>query len=98
MSSSLSREFANYLPQTKDIYFHHVNVKSRFPVQLIYLSMRNSLFLYALCLGAFVRAQNANIPLSLDQLEATRLIHLPLKCMETEYPNKLGQVLGSASD
>lgn len=30
--------------------------------------------------------------------EANRLAQLPLRCMETEYPNKLGQTLGSATD
>lgn len=60
--------------------------------------MRNSLFLLVFGLGSLVQAQNSQLPLSLDASEATRLIHLPLKCMETEYPNKLGQVLGSAVD
>lgn len=30
--------------------------------------------------------------------EASRLAELPLKCMQTEYPNKLGQTLGSKED
>lgn len=30
--------------------------------------------------------------------EATALLELPLHCVETEYPNKLGQVIGSAKD
>lgn len=30
--------------------------------------------------------------------EAERLIALPLKCIDQEYPNKLGQVLGDAQD
>jgi len=34
--------------------------------------------------------------LSLEQ--ATRLSKLPLKCMDTEYPNKLGQTLGGDED
>lgn len=34
--------------------------------------------------------------LTLEQ--ANRLSHLPLKCMTQEYPNKLGQVLGSSDD
>ncbi|WMX13837.1 DUF2891 domain-containing protein [Aureispira sp. CCB-E] len=34
----------------------------------------------------------------LDLTEANRLAKLPLTCMETEYPNKLGQVLSGAED
>lgn len=34
----------------------------------------------------------------LDLTEANRLSKLPLSCMDTEYPNKLGQVLSSAED
>jgi len=34
----------------------------------------------------------------LDLTEANRLSKLPLNCMDTEYPNKLGQVLSSAED
>ncbi|HKK12154.1 MAG TPA: DUF2891 domain-containing protein [Flavobacteriaceae bacterium] len=30
--------------------------------------------------------------------EANRLAQLPIKCMDTEYPNKLGQTLGSDED
>ncbi len=42
-------------------------------------------------------AKEMKIPeLSLEQ--ATRLSKLPIKCMNTEYPNKLGQTLGDAED
>lgn len=34
----------------------------------------------------------------LDTTEAKRIMALPLHCLETEYPNKLGQVIGSAQD
>ena len=34
----------------------------------------------------------------LDRTQAEKLAELPLKCLQQEYPNKLGQVLGSASD
>lgn len=34
----------------------------------------------------------------LDLTEANRLSKLPLGCMDTEYPNKLSQVLSSAED
>ena len=34
----------------------------------------------------------------LDRAEARRLAALPLACLDTEYPNKLNQVLGTAED
>jgi len=36
--------------------------------------------------------------LSLDLAQANKLAELPLSCMETEYPNKLSQVIGSDDD
>jgi len=39
----------------------------------------------------------AQIP-KLSLVEATRLSQLPLHCMDTEYPNKLGQTLGGDQD
>lgn len=39
----------------------------------------------------------AKVP-KLDVTEANRLAQLPLHCVDTEYPNKLGQVLGSGED
>lgn len=36
--------------------------------------------------------------IALDLSQANRLATLPLKCMVTEYPNKTGQVLSTASD
>lgn len=35
---------------------------------------------------------------TLDITEANRLAKLPLHCMDTEYPNKLNQTIGGASD
>lgn len=35
---------------------------------------------------------------SLDLAQASRLAELPLACLQTEYPNKLGQVLGGPED
>ncbi len=35
---------------------------------------------------------------SLNLKQANRLAQLPLNCINTEYPNKLGQTIGSASD
>ena len=48
-------------------------------------------------------AQTEEIPgkseaLNLSIGQASRLAMLPLACMQTEYPNKLGQVLGHAGD
>ena len=37
-------------------------------------------------------------PLAFTQKEAEKIIELPLHCIEIEYPNKLGQVLGQDSD
>lgn len=34
----------------------------------------------------------------LDLVQAKRLIQLPVKCMQQEYPNKMGQVLNAESD
>ncbi|MDT7832380.1 DUF2891 domain-containing protein [Flavobacteriaceae bacterium S356] len=34
----------------------------------------------------------------LDAIQADRLIQLPLHCVHTEYPNKLGQTIGSDAD
>lgn len=46
--------------------------------------------------GVGMSSESEAIPLSLD--EANRLAVLPLKCLETEYPNKLGQVLADVDD
>jgi hypothetical protein len=37
-------------------------------------------------------------PIRLTEVEANRLAKLPLHCMQTEYPNKLNQTIGSDSD
>ncbi|AEA44452.1 DUF2891 domain-containing protein [Fluviicola taffensis] len=47
-----------------------------------------AIFLYPI----FVHAQELNLA------QATRLIHLPIKCMQQEYPNKMGQVLNDSTD
>ncbi len=41
--------------------------------------------------------QDATLP-HLSLVEANRLSKLPMHCINTEYPNKLGQTLGSESD
>jgi len=45
----------------------------------------------------FSQNKSESIP-KLNLEEANRLSKLPLNCMNTEYPNKLGQTLGSADD
>lgn len=45
-----------------------------------------------------VNTSTNNAPLTLDSIQAKHLLSLPLHCIEVEYPNKLGQVLGSDSD
>lgn len=57
------------------------------------------LSIFLLCL-AFQQgfAQSGNISLELNEEQAARLIQLPLHCLDTEYPNKLGQVLGDSND
>src|SRR5690606_5765891 len=37
-------------------------------------------------------------PLALDLSQANALVELPLHCITQEYPNKLGQVIGSSDD
>ncbi len=41
--------------------------------------------------------EKVNIPV-LNLVEANRLAQLPLHCLNTEYPNKLNQTIGGASD
>lgn len=41
--------------------------------------------------------KTAEVP-KLDAAEADKLIQLPLHCVDTEYPNKLGQTIGSNAD
>ena len=43
------------------------------------------------------KVEIAPIP-TMNLTEANRLVKLPLHCMDTEYPNKLGQTLGSNED
>lgn len=43
------------------------------------------------------KVETKDIPV-LNLQEANRLAKLPLNCMETEYPNRLGQTLGSNED
>lgn len=42
--------------------------------------------------------KNYKEPIKLNLIQANNLAELPLACMQTEYPNKLGQVLGSGDD
>lgn len=43
-------------------------------------------------------AQDSVKSIKLDAQQAKRILDLPLHCLTTEYPNKLGQVIGSAQD
>lgn len=55
------------------------------------------LFLFGIYLGYSQNEKVIKVPkLSLEQ--AIRLSKLPLKCMDTEYPNRLGQTLGGVDD
>jgi len=42
--------------------------------------------------------EKISAPAKLDMAQASRLATLPMKCMEQEFPNKLGQILGDAND
>lgn len=42
--------------------------------------------------------QEDSTPIELNLKEANRLSKLPLKCMDTEYPNRLGQTLSGEED
>jgi len=53
--------------------------------------MRNLLFAAFLFCG-YINAQ------TLDLQQADKIFNLPVHCIEIEFPNKLGQVLGSTSD
>ncbi|QIH34339.1 DUF2891 domain-containing protein [Sphingobacterium sp. DR205] len=50
--------------------------------------------------NAEIKVNNStnNAPIQLDSAQAKHLLTLPLHCIEIEYPNKLGQVLGSDQD
>src|SRR5690606_28065991 len=43
-------------------------------------------------------SSNNSKQIELDKELANKILHLPLHCIQVEYPNKLGQVLGSAED
>lgn len=56
------------------------------------------LFILLLALSGSSFAAESGEVTKLNIVEANRLAQLPLYCMNTEYPNKLGQVVGSSSD
>lgn len=60
--------------------------------------MKNALFTFVgvLCFGVTFGQDQSRMTLSLE--EAERLVHLPLECIDTEYPNKLNQVIGGDED
>jgi hypothetical protein len=45
-----------------------------------------------------IQIGNKKVSLILDEAQAVRLAKLPMKCMDQEYPNKMGQVLGNDSN
>lgn len=47
---------------------------------------------------SFQKTAQIEEPLRLTEESASKLIQLPLDCVQTEYPNKLGQVLKNAED
>lgn len=54
---------------------------------------KRKIFVVLLCLiGSYVTAQQ------LDLQQAGKIFELPVHCIEIEYPNKMGQVLGSSAD
>jgi hypothetical protein len=66
----------------------------------------NFLFLFVLLLSSCVyhipdddiSIGNKKVSLILDSAQVDRLASLPMKCLELEYPNKLGQVISSSQD
>jgi hypothetical protein len=59
--------------------------------------------MFAACAPSDKKQSNTSEPTAvvvpvLDALQADRLIQLPLHCVDTEYPNKLGQTIGSGAD
>ena len=66
--------------------------------------MRNYFILFYIVLfTACTKPQNTSEELTNDVIQlptlnlnqAQRLINLPISCVDTEYPNKLGQTIGS---
>src|SRR5690606_12972998 len=47
---------------------------------------------------AFLFLTSASMAQEISLSEANRLLSLPLKCAQQEYPNKMGQVLNERSD
>jgi hypothetical protein len=64
---------------------------------LRYLLLVLSLFSFQVNAGLFVVQEQETMP-SLSLGEANRLAQLPIHCVETQYPYRLGQTLGSAED
>lgn len=69
--------------------------------------MKNLVIVSCLCLLSACRYEpqsegseefDTNVALDLSLEQAERLSALPLKCLEREYPNKLGQVLADSSE
>jgi urease accessory protein UreF len=59
--------------------------------------MRFFLFVTALLLAISLEAQTPTNTRKLSEKEVSALAQLPLKCLQQEYPNKLGQVLNDST-
>ena len=53
--------------------------------------------LFTTCLGSDNANEKSHIP-KMDIIQAQRLSNLPIHCVTTQYPNKMGQTLGSSED
>lgn len=62
---------------------------------LLYLSV---ILLFSCQKNGIRNADTAEKPITLNIEQAIQLVSLPKACIEVEYPNKLGQVLGSSKD
>ena len=62
------------------------------------MNVIKSLVFWTICLTGFstIAQDNNKFDITLEQAE--RLVALPLKCSEQEYPNKLQQVLNSKKE
>ncbi len=56
------------------------------------------LYLSLILTSCMKESQTEYEPIAFDREQANRLAKLPLGCIQTEFPNKLGQTLGSAAD
>jgi hypothetical protein len=67
---------------------------------LVFLYFLTGIILLQSCNSeSTIMETNESSPLiHLDSSQAAKLLELPLSCVQKEYPNKLGQVLGTELD